>query len=146
MIPLNQALKSTPVVYVTRDIERALGLPLDTEGYFIISNSSPFAKDVAKNNKNVLLVAEDEQLDTWQLLQREETKNFINNLTNPKILVFKNTKQIEKICAEQSWNLLNPPSTISEKVEPKISQITWLGDLAKYLPNYTVLECKNIMT
>lgn len=63
------SLRNNPVIYVTRDLERALGLPLNTKGYFIISNFTPFAKSVAKNNQNILLIKNSEKLDTWELLQ-----------------------------------------------------------------------------
>ncbi|KKQ28204.1 MAG: hypothetical protein US42_C0001G0055 [Candidatus Magasanikbacteria bacterium GW2011_GWC2_37_14] len=187
-------LTDNPTIYVTRDIERALGIPVNTKGYFIISNYSDFAKSY-KKNRNILLIkakprtdrgsgtGEKEQLDTWELLQNKKVKKFIGTLssrahpanageaegslkqskrdsstgacpertsrggrndTHAKILVFKNTLQIEKTCAENGWELLNPPAKISNAVEEKISQITWLGPLKKYLPKYQVLKCKDI--
>jgi len=136
-------LRKYPIVYVTRDLERALGVPLDTPGYFIISNFSPFAKSTAKGRKNILLIKERELLDTYKLLEHQKTKQFIKK-NKAKILVFKNTPQIEKTCAENGWQLLNPSAELSSKVEEKISQIEWLGPLKKYLPNYTVLKCKEI--
>ena len=82
MRELKKALKS-PIIYVTRDIERALGLalsnveglPLDTPGYFIISNFTPFAKRVARGRKNVVLVKEEKMLDTYELLQWAAVNN-----------------------------------------------------------------------
>ncbi len=158
-------LTKQPIIYVTRDLERALGLPVNTKGYFIISNFSDFAKSYQKH-KNVLLIKEKKILDTWELLQNKQVKKFINNIANIPlnppflrgkldtsplckggpggILVFKNTLQIEKTCAENNWKLLNPPARISNEVEEKISQITWLGPLKKYLPKYKVLKCKEI--
>jgi len=158
-------LTDNPIIYVTRDIERALGIPVNTKGYFIISNYSDFAKGY-KKYKNILLIKEKEQLDTWELLQNKKVKKFIDNIFNiplnpPLIrgrgqlsplnkggrgglLVFKNTIQIEKTCAENDWQLLNPPAKISNAVEEKISQIAWLGPLKKYLPKYQVLKCKEI--
>jgi len=68
MQALKQALFLNPVFYVTRDIERALGLDLNTNGYFIISNYSVFAKSIAKNHKNVFLIKEKKQLETaWKI-------------------------------------------------------------------------------
>ena len=49
-------LQGTSVVYITRDIERALGLSLDTPGYTIISNATDFAKSVASTRNNVILI------------------------------------------------------------------------------------------
>ena len=100
------------------------------------------------------------------MLQNDKVKKFIDNIFNNPLnppltrgrrplsplnkggrgglLVFKNTLQIEKTCAENGWKLLNPPAKISNAVEEKISQIAWLGPLKKYLPKYQVLKCKNI--
>ncbi|MBT3538907.1 ATP-grasp domain-containing protein [Candidatus Parcubacteria bacterium] len=137
-------LEKNTVVYVTRDIERASGLPLNTSDYYIISNLSDFAKDISNGLGNALLIDEDKQLDTWQLLKNEKVITFINNLKNPNIVVFKNTPQIERICEENNWNLLNPSAKLSNIVEEKLSQINWLDDLQKYLPKYKVDLCENI--
>ncbi len=144
------SLNKQPVIYVSRDIERALGFDLDTQGYFIISNYTDFAKQTAKNKKNILLVKDKKMLDTWELLQHPKTKLFVNSPLirggrgGVGILVFKNTLQIEKICAENGWKLLNPPAELSNKVEEKISQIEWLGPLKKYLPSYEVQKCRDV--
>jgi len=183
------SLSKHSIIYITRDIERALGLALstaegldlNTSGYFIISNFTPFAKGAANDNKNVLLIKENGLLDTWELLQRlvhsekaprgadEESfevyiggkkidrnkynkqwfKRFLtprasSGIRNERILVFKNTLQIEKTCKENGWKLLNPPAELSNKVEEKISQIKYLDALKKYLPDYKVMKCKDI--
>jgi len=156
MQELTNKLEQTPVVYITRDIERALGL-VDTPNYYIISNYNESFKAV---DNNILFIKEDRQLDTWELLQHEQVKNFLRSVPSPsqgeghlsaevvegevKILVFKPTKQIEKICQENNWKLLNPSAELSNKIEEKISQLDWLGDLKKYLPDHTVEKCKNI--
>lgn len=144
-------LAKQPIIYVTRDLERALGLPLNTKGYFIISNFTDFGNQIAGGRKNILLIKSKQILDTWKLLQHPKAKHFINKQKSPQILVFKNTLQIEKTCAENNWRLLNPPAKISNEVEEKISQIAWLAlsetdglDLTKYLPKYQVLKCREV--
>jgi len=144
MALLKQRLKKRSVVYITRDIERAIGLDLDTPDYYIISNYSDFAKRWTNGKSNTLLINEAEQLDTWQLLQNKEVFEFISGLKNPNILVFKNTSQIERICKKNNWNLLNPSSELSNKIEEKISQVEWLQGLEKYLPETKIKLCKNI--
>ena len=163
---LKKELGKPPIIYITRDIERALGLDLDTPGYFIISNYTPFGNSVAKGRKNVLLIKGKRQLDTWELLQRiansdpatarEESlvktskvgqkrdSSVASLLRNGQLVVFKPTQQIEKICADNGWKLLNPPAELANKVEEKISQIEWLGELKKYLPPYQIKKCKDI--
>ncbi len=134
--------------YITRDIERALGLSVETEGYFIISNSTPFSKQIAEGQSNILLIEESTLFDTHELLNHESTQKFIKkNSTEkkPNILVFKNTTTIEKICAEKNWNLLNPSAKLSQTIEEKISQVEWLGDLTKYLPPHKIELAKNVL-
>jgi predicted ATP-grasp superfamily ATP-dependent carboligase len=146
---LYEKIAKNPIFYVTRDIERALGIE-PKDGYFIISNETTWAKKIAqKYPKNIFLLngenkegKEGRMLDTFELLQHLETKKFIAKHAN--IIVFKNNAQIENICRENNWRLLNVKNELAEKIESKISQIEWLGDLQKYLPEFEVGECKDI--
>lgn len=132
------------LVYVTRDIERAIGLEVTTPGYFIISNSTPFAKSIAEGHDNVLLIEEDSILDTWELLSHPKTDAFLGLLGSPEIIVFKNTPKIERICEGQGWTLLNPKAKLSNTIEEKISQVEWLGELSKHLPEHSVTTLKEV--
>ena len=133
-----------PVIYIVRDLERALGLPLTTKGYYIISNSTPFAKSFAKGRKNVLLIKNKELLDTRELLADTRVKRFVNKIKNAQILVFKNTVAIEKVCQENNWTLLNPSAALAVKVEEKVTQVEWLGELRKFLPPCEIKIAKEI--
>jgi hypothetical protein len=143
MHELHKALSLRPVLYITRDIERALGIPISTKNYFIVTNSSPFAKQVAKGHKNVVLIAKKKVLDTHELLSDPRTKQLLKK-TNGRVMVFKNTTQIEKICAANGWQLLNPKAELANRVEQKLSQLQWLGPLRKYLPPHKVMKCKEL--
>ncbi len=144
MKALEIALKKQPIVYVTRDIERALGLPPKTKNYFIVTNNTPFGKQVAKTRSGILLIKSKTLLDTRELLTHLSTVKFIKKIKNPHILVFKNTGAIETACKEQGWPLLNPSAELANKVEEKITQVEWLGKLTKYLPPHQILPCKKI--
>ncbi|MBI5221386.1 MAG: ATP-grasp domain-containing protein, partial [Candidatus Magasanikbacteria bacterium] len=133
-----------PIVYVARDLERTLGLPLFTQGYYIISNYTTFANSLSKGYKNVLLIKNKELLDTRDLLVHPSVKKFIGLLKNPSILVFKNTPLLEKICAQSGYKLLNPSAELSNLVEEKISQVSWLGELKKFLPPHEVKAAKEV--
>ncbi len=139
------SIQSKSVVYVTRDLERALGLPLNTKGYFIISNYSAFAKQLVGDKKNVLLVKNKEVLDTRELLENDQVIRFIKKVNNPQILVFKNTVQIEKICNDHGWKLLNPSAKLASTVEEKIAGTKWLGELAKFLPPHQIILGKDLI-
>lgn len=132
-----------PVIYVSRDIERAIALNLQN-GYYIIANDSPFAKSLSKDNPNIILVSKSEILDTHELLAQPEIKKFINSLTNPRLVVFKNTPLIEKICHDNNWTLLNPEAALASTIEEKISQLEWLGDLQKFLPPHKIILGKEL--
>ncbi len=148
---LYENLKSNPIVYVTRDIERALGLPVDTQGYYIISNSTPFAKKIANERKNILLVENSEILDTWQLLEKPETQTWIEAIQpSPlvggskrgvkSIVAFKNSKKIETICEKNNWDLLNPSAEVIQNIEGKVTQEEFLPELSHLYPPHTISE------
>lgn len=149
MKALSKALILNPVFYVTRDIERVAGLDLPIPGLVIISNYSRFAKQAAGEKTNVFLVKEKRILDTWELLQHQAVKRYIKNnqgtKNQAKIIVFKNTIQIEKIIKTNNWQLLNPPAALANQIEEKISQVRWAGELTKYFPNYKIRLVKNLV-
>lgn len=140
---IKRRLGSRSLFYVCRDAERAAAL-LDIKdiGYYIITNNSPYAKVLAKKYKNIILNDSAEQLDTRELLTGPEAKKNIKK--DDFVLVFKNTPEMEKICKGYSWRLLNPSAELAAKVEEKISQVKWLGPLAKYLPPHKIMECEKI--
>jgi glutathione synthase/RimK-type ligase-like ATP-grasp enzyme len=91
-----------------------------------------------------LLIESNRLLDTHELLTHPTTVAFLKTLHHPQLLVFKNTTVIENICHEQGYTLLNPPARFSQMVEEKISQIHWLGKLAKFLPPHKVQTCNKM--
>jgi predicted ATP-grasp superfamily ATP-dependent carboligase len=99
---------------------------------------------VAKTRPGVLLVKNKTLLDTRDLLAHPATKKFIKKIKNPHIVVFKNTAAIEAVCKENGWPLLNPSAELANTIEEKITQVEWLGKLAKYLPPHQILPCKKI--
>ncbi|HLD31570.1 MAG TPA: ATP-grasp domain-containing protein [Patescibacteria group bacterium] len=128
----------TPLVFVTRDIERALAMPADPD-FYTIANQSEIAKIFHFDQGNHWEISSPELLDTWQLLQDARAKDLLSRLPFPQILVFKNTPRIEKICTENNWKLLNPSSVLASRVEEKISQLDWLEELKTFLPPYQIL-------
>ncbi len=150
MNALKLALNKQPIVYIARDIERALGLGKEYENYHIITNSTPFAKSLTSTTdaepplKNITLIPGLKPLDTHELLAHPTTIEILKHLGQPGVLVFKNTPAIERLCFEQGFNLLNPPAELSRTVEEKISQLDWLGDLERFLPPHTRLILKDI--
>ncbi|MFA6404777.1 MAG: hypothetical protein WCW03_02145 [Candidatus Paceibacterota bacterium] len=138
------------IVYVTRDIERALGV-LPNDNYMIVSNKTSYSEKILKNlnntnnsiGNNILLIENATILDTAELLEQNKVRDYINQ-NDSTVLVFKNTSLIEDIVKKNGWNLLNPPSTLAEKYENKITQVEWLGELAKYLPPHSISLAKNL--
>ncbi len=147
MKELFSRLSENPIIYITRDIERAIGLEFDTPGYFIISNSTNFAKSLADNHTNIVLIEDDKILDTWELLERVD-RDFLSNLVGSnneiQVAVFKSTPKIERICQEKDFKLLNPDAKLSNTIEEKISQVEWLDELSELLPEHSIQLCKNL--
>jgi len=144
----------TSIAYITRDIERALGA-LPSESYFIVANDGAYARTIkAVYPDFILLIESPAPLDTFELLEHPETATFFKKIfgkampagrqEKPSIIVFKNTVRIEELCAKKDWALLNPPTTLAEKIENKITQTEWLGDLATLLPAFKILPTKGI--
>lgn len=129
MFTLRKAL-----VYVTRDIERALGRAPGAN-YFVVSNDTPYGREVAaKYPESVLLVPNSgETFDTFDLLKHPLVDEAIEK-HDADVLVFQNNPRIERLCAEKGWRLLNPSATLARTVEEKVSQVAWLGEDAELLP------------
>ncbi|MCX6716893.1 MAG: ATP-grasp domain-containing protein [Candidatus Taylorbacteria bacterium] len=147
MDSLSKIIKAHPLVYVTRDIERATGLE-PGNGYYIITNKTPYSEKIqAEFPENVILINNPEILDTHELLSHADSRPILEmaKKKNGYILVFKNTKKIEEICKENGWKILNPSAELSEKVENKISQIEWLGELSSILPAFEVKKASEIV-
>jgi len=141
VMAIEKRLSGRRLFYVARDLERAIGIN-KLKNYFIITNDTPYAKKMAKNRPDIIVIKNKIPLDTLGLLQHKITSSLIKN--SDYVLVFKNTRLIESFCAENKWTLLNPSADLANIVEEKISQIKWLGPLKKYLPDYKVQLCKNI--
>ena len=149
---------ATKILYVTRDIERALGL-MPSENYQILTNRTPYSETIKREYPDFVHLIDTPNdpritstdslhthsiLNTAQLLESDETASIIAK-TKASLLVFKNNTMIEAIVRRNGWNLLNPPCELSEKIENKITQIEWLGELGtKYLPPNTIAPAKSL--
>jgi len=140
MNTLKDILKEKPLVYVTRDIERALGLSPEAEGYYIIANATGHAKGAYGDKPHILLIEEEHLLSTHALLEHSETKTFLKKNNISQAVVFKNTPRIERTCTSLGLTLLNPPAALAAEVEGKISQLEWLlFDYADVFPKPRVV-------
>ncbi len=136
------------ITYITRDIERALGM--DPGGnYRIIANKTPYSETIAQRFPDHVWLVEDPQngqkiLGTRELMEDPKVREQLTKDPS-NIIVFKNTERVEEAATTAKLAILNPKATLSERVENKITQIEWLGELAnKYLPEHSVLPAKEI--
>lgn len=141
---LKKKLGKKRLFYVCRDIERAeAGLLLDLPNFHILSSQSEFAKQLqGKYRKQVHLSKINSPQDTLDLLKDQSLGGQIEK--NDLVVVFKPTVQIEALCHERGWKLINPPAALANRVEEKMSQVEWLGPLSKYLPDTKISLLKNI--
>lgn len=134
-------VRKTSITYVTRDIERALGRT-PSALYRIVSNASNYAKQVKERYpEHVFLVETSNTLDTDELLSRPEVHAFISD---SKVVVFKNTTRIERVAQQNNIDLINPSAKLATQIEEKISQVTWLGNLACHLPPHSIQELSQV--
>ena len=136
-------ISNRPIIYIAREIERALGKePFGS--YFIITNATTYALEMQeKYPDNVWLINSPQILDTLEILMLPDVQEKITK-HNAQLLVFKNTIQIERLCAEKNWTILNPSAELAEKIENKITQVEWLGELSSLLPPHSIQPAKNI--
>lgn len=140
---ISKRLAKYHLFYVCRDIERAFIPETHLANYYIITNKTSYAADLARKFSNIILVENNKPMDTDELLQWAAATNTIPS--KHFVLVFKNNALIEKICAQQKWRLLNPSAQLADLVEGKISQIAWLGAIAKkYMPAHQVTTCEKV--
>lgn len=139
---ISKRLSKRRLFYVCRDLERAIGVDLTLKNYYIITNYTEFSTKLAQQYSQIILIKEKEQLDTGSLLAHSQTKNTIKK--NDFVLVFKSNTLIETACKQNGWKLLNHNAKLADTIEGKVSQVKWLGKLAKYLPPYEVNICGNI--
>jgi hypothetical protein len=139
-------LNDKKIIYVTREIERALGTTPNKD-YIIITNKTTYGETLRSEYPDYIYLIESPDkklLGTTELLSHPETARIVTPDSN--ILVFKNTLRVESEANAKKWKIINPKSFLSEKVENKLSQIRWLGELGtKYLPPHTVKLAKQII-
>ncbi len=138
--------ENTTVVYVTREVERALGMePHDR--YRIVTNKTPYGQAVAAAYPGLVTLIDPGAkglLGTGELLAHPATKQLLKE-TGGSVLVFKNTPRVEAVLAGSGLSIINPKSAIAERVENKISQVRWLGDTGtRYLPPHAIKVAKSI--
>lgn len=142
------------VVYISREIERAMGM-LPSDNYRIISGRTPYGEAVKRQYPDFVTMigaaadgTNDGALGTAELIGHPDTAKIISSLSaqgkRPYIVVFKNTARIEPILRERGWTFINPAADISENMENKISQVRWLGDMESYLPPHRIKAMKAV--
>lgn len=134
-----------------------------SKNYHIVSNKTKYGEIVQTQYPDFVTLVEPNEkglLGTTDLLAHGNTlaliarlrsgstatSSQISSVQSPiSILVFKNTIRVETSANLLTCKLLNPAASLSERVENKISQIRWLGNLAaKYLPPHAVKVTKQI--
>ncbi len=147
MDTLLQVLTKRPIAYITRDIERALGMPIPTPGYFIITNKTKSSEEIRLSSPETIFTVSTSDgltLDTYDILVLPETKDILSAHGIGDIVVFQNTTRIERWAAENNITILNPKADLAKRVEEKVSQIEWLAEDANLLPHHQVLPLKDI--
>lgn len=134
-----------PVAYIVRDIERALGFTDLSPEFYIITNKTTFANDLASKNEQIFLVNEEALLSTSGLLGNQMVQKFLELKNISDVIIFKPSRLIENKCEQLGLKLLNPPVELSSQVEEKISQLDFFASLKKVFLPYTVDQLQNLV-
>lgn len=135
-----QVLADNPVLYVSRDAERALALSPLPPGFFVLTNE----QSIQETQDQVIGVASERLLSTAELLSQPEVKTLLLEEGISQIMVFKPTRRIEQLCEDLGVTLINPAANLAAEIEEKITQVSWLGDLAELLPPHYIAPMKEV--
>jgi predicted ATP-grasp superfamily ATP-dependent carboligase len=127
------------VIYVTPDIERALGM-IPQSHYRIATYRNAYSESIHALYPDFVTLFDmpHESADTATLIDTTELRSLALNL-DAGIVVFKNNSLIESLAETHGLHLLNPHASLAEKVENKVSQVEWLGSLSTtYLPPHKI--------
>lgn len=134
------------IIYVTREIERALGMAPD-DSYSIVSNKTPYGETIQKKYPAAVTLIADPGgalLGTTELLNHPDVAKLLT--PSSKLMVFKNTVRVETAAKARNCELLNSPAALSERVENKLSQLRWLGAIGtRLLPPHAAKVAKYIV-
>jgi len=115
---INKRIENKPLLYITRNKQRALGIEKLLINYKIITT-----------------------------IPLKDTAEIIATTDIPKgmIIVFKNNSKIQRTSKKKGVVLLNPDFHLAEKYENKISQYQWLKKIIpEYLPSIAIKTPKTI--
>lgn len=124
---VNQKLKEKPLVYISRDSERALGLENHLENYFVASIEESYISESLKQDKTFVLEKVEQPKDktTNTLIESEKFKNWIKDIAKEKEFyaqMFQFNKAAMLSLENLGAKILNNDPKISNNFEDKISQ------------------------
>jgi hypothetical protein len=136
--------KKRPIVYITRDIERALGMD-PSDSYIVISNDNAQGRKAKNAHPEGVILIDDPrgQLDTFDLMSLPQVASEIES-RDADAVVFQNNPRIERLAIERGWRLVNPLAELAKRIEEKVSQVSWLNEDAKLLPPHMVSLVKDV--
>lgn len=142
--PLAERIKAHPLIYATKDIERALGAE-PSGGYFVLSSAGQYSDDIRKKYPENVFLLDNPANNTLSLLRHPSAKEIFDKQKAVNVVFFKNSRLLEEEAEKHGWRALNPRASLSEKIENKITQTKWLGQMAEeYLPPHETCPAKNI--
>ncbi len=147
---INIHLRNKPLIYFTREIERAIGVEDLLKNYHIACIEDHYIVDQLLENNIDVFCAEKKGLNfdrnsTPQLLDSPEMLKWLRNITKDSkgefyALVFQNAGPIQTKIQKLGGTLLNNDFTIGRKIEDKIFQYQILKENNISLPKGEIIE------
>ena len=150
---INSKLKTCPLIYFSREVERALGLEELLENYHIACVEDHYIVDqlMAKGFDVFCIDKYEEQLDknsTINLYNHPKTQEWIKKISKTKSFYsqfFKIFGPLMRSVTTQSGITLNNPVLVSRMFEDKLSQLRMLQQNNVPLPKTLIVELKDYL-
>lgn len=142
---INQQLDKATYFYLTRDIERALGLEDLISSYHVaVINNSPILELVRKNNVSVFSLAEHTTnlpASSYRLLKSDSFQNYLQTINSDTryLQTFKVSGAFQRFAEQQKFRVMNTSSALNRLFEDKVSQSKQLLASGVKVPNQEVV-------
>lgn len=141
-IKLFQSLQIKDIFFAVTFPKDAIGIENILPLKIVCIDNHPLINDLRKNNDVFSLTencTDSNKRNTSSLLRNRKTQDWINSHSQqPKILVFKPSPSLEKICQKQKWSLLANPAKTNRFFENKIIFSRQLAKLSLPQPEFNI--------
>lgn len=144
---INILTKDRPILYLTNDPERALGVERLLKNYHILSIDQSESVDMMEK-MGVKIFSLEKQSEKKNMVFRNSSKlydseiiqNYIKKFNSPYLQVFKPSLQVEVRANRDKYTLFNAKADLNHKFEEKFSQLEFFVKEGIQIPNSKIYD------